>query len=373
MDNKFEPHRIKNEFTEADLVARFYGFKPINSPTLTKADFDLVKNLDQASFPAEKAALLRVYFEEKLMALPQPVLLYSERPFAGSKDKKRPQRIESSLISLGSTKSVCECLAIQTAISILHTIGYKDLTIHVNSIGDKESMNEFQKNLMVFIKKNFNSFPTDLRQAIKKDPFVILKEDKAEWQNFQNLCPKSIDFLSEASRLHFKEVLEFLEIMEVAYVVDHHLLGDSGIGSETVFAIKETDGDELAYGFRFNRLAKKIGYKKELACNILNISAKLSKPLKKTKSRAIKPQFYLIQFGAEAKLQSFLILRDFFKAKINIIHTIDKDKLGGQMNIAELSGASHIILIGQKDVQDRNLKIMPIPKLKNKKLKMEKW
>lgn len=31
------------------------------------------------------------------------------------------------------------------------------------------------------------------------------------------------------------------------------------------------------------------------------------------------------------------------------------------------------ILIGQKDVQDRNLKIMPIPKLKNKKLKMEKW
>jgi hypothetical protein len=30
------------------------------------------------------------------------------------------------------------------------------------------------------------------------------------------------------------------------------------------------------------------------------------------------------------------------------------------------------ILIGQKDVQDRNLKIMPIPRSNNKKLKMEK-
>ncbi len=356
MNNKPEFDRNQKETTEAGEIAKFYGFKPIMAPAVSKQDFELVKNFDQSSHPAEKAALLRIYFEEKMMALPQPVMLYCERPFPGSKDKKKPLRLESSIISLGSGKCVSECLSIQTGMAILSALGYKDLEVHLNSIGDKDSMNEFQKNLAAFIRKNINTFPADLRQAVKKDPFIILKENKEEWKNFQTECPKSIDFLSESSRLHFKEILEFLEIMDISYTIDHHLVGDPDIGSETVFSINN-NGDELAYGFRFNRLAKKIGCKKELPCVILNFSAKLKKNLKKIKAKTVKPQFYLVQFGAEAKLQSFLILRELYKARVSVVHSIDKDKLGGQMSIAEMSGAPHIILIGQKEALENSVVI----------------
>lgn len=359
MNNKPEYNRELKEITEVSEIAKFHGFKPIIAPTVLKQDLDFVKNFDQSSYPAEKAALLRIYFEEKMMALPQPVMLYCERPFSGFKEKKKSQRLESSLITLGSAKAVCECLSIQTGLAILNAIGYKDLTVYLNSIGDKDSMNEFQKNLTLFIRKNYNSFPADLRQASKKDPFAILKEKKDEWKSFQTECPKLIDYLSESSRLHFKEVLEFLEIMEIPYNVDYRLIGDSNIGSETVFAIK-SDSEELAYGFRFNRLAKKIGCKKELPCTTLNISAKLKKNLKKVRTKNTKPRFYLIQFGLEAKLQSFLILREFHKAKINVIHAIDKDKLGDQMSVAELSGASYIILIGQKEALENSVVVRNI-------------
>lgn len=354
MINKPEYNRNEKETTEAGEIARFYGFKVITPPSLLKQDFEFVKNFDQMSHPAEKAALLRIYFEEKMMALPQPALFYCERPFPGAKEKKRSPRLESALISLGSSKCVSECLFIQTGIAILSALGYKDLEVQINSVGDKDSMNEFQKNLTLFVRKNFNSFPTDLRQASKKDLFAVVKEPKEEWRNFQKECPKSIDFLSEPSRLHFKEILEFLEIMNIDYTINHHLVGDSDIGSETVFAIK-SGNEELAYGFRFNRLAKKVGCKKELPCSILNISAKLKKNLKKIKVKNIKPQFYLVQFGLEAKLQSFLILKELYKARVNVMHTIDKDRLSDQIGIAERSGAPYIILIGQKEALENSV------------------
>lgn len=358
MTNKTEKNnRDQKEVSEAALIAKFYGFRSITSPHITKEDFSFTKNFDESSYPEEKVALLRSYFEEKMMALPQPVKLYCERPFSGSKQKKKNSTLESSIISLGSSKAVNECLAIQTAISILNSLGHKDLEVEVNSIGDKESMSEFQKKLSLFIKKNINDFPADLRQAIKKDLFIILKEKKPEWQSYQTECPKSIDFLSETSRLHFKEVLEFLEIMEIPYNINHHLMGDLDIGSETIFNITDADKKVLASGFRFNRLAKKIGYKKELFCNILNISAKLKKPLKKIKAKPIKPQFYLVQFGLEARLQSFLILRELYKAKVSVAHTIEKDKLSDQINIAEKSGSPYIILIGQKEALDNSVVI----------------
>jgi histidyl-tRNA synthetase len=351
MENKPMQDRNVKEITEAGKIARFYGFRPITPPAVTKQDFESVKNFEPGSFPAEKASLLGMYFDEKMMSGPQPSMFFCERPFPGLKEKKKPLRFEASLVSMGSSKSVCECLSIQTGIAILNEIGHKNVGVEINSIGDKDSMNEFQKKLTAFVRKNFNSFPADLRQATKEDLFAILKEQKEEWQNFQAECPKSIDFLSESSRLHFKEVLEFLEIMEIPYNINNHLVGDLDIGSETIFSIK-TEGEELAYGFRFNRMAKKIGQKKELPCTILNISVKLKKKLKKVKAKITKPQFYLVQFGSEAKLKSFIILEELYKAGGSVIHAITKDKLSSQMGVAENSAASYIILIGQKEALD---------------------
>jgi len=357
-------NRDVKEINEAGKIARFYGFKPIISPTVEKQDFDLVKNFDQNLHPAENAVLLRIYFEDRMMSLPQPHLLYCERPFHGIKEKKKPLHLEVSLISIGSSKSVCECLSIQTGITILNKIGYKNIEVHLNSVGDKESMNEFQKKLIIFIKKNYNSFPADLRQIVKKDPFAILRKKQEEWREFQTECPKSIDFLSENSRTHFKEILEFLEILEIPYQIDHHLVSNPDIGSETIFALadisvanEQNEKGILAHGFRFNRLAKKLGYKKDLACCVLNISAKLKKGLPKVKAKTVKPQFYLIQFGPEAKLKSFLVLEELYKAGVSVIHSIAKDKLGSQMDVAECSDASHILLIGQKEALENSVVI----------------
>lgn len=345
------------ESNEVLEIAKFFGFKPTNSPSITREDISNTKNFDERFFPEERAAILRSYLDEKWAAAPQPIRFYMDRPFSGSQIKKKSATLEGSLVTLNSFKSANECLSIQACLAILNAVGYKDLEVELNSIGDKESVSEFQKKLTLFIKKSISEFPADLRQAVKKDPFVLFRESKPEWQKSLTECPKSIDFLSETSRLHFKEVLEFLEIMSIPYNFNTNLIGDTQTGSETVFNILTEDKKVLASGFRFNRMAKKIGQKKELGCTILNINAKLKKPLKKLKSKNQKPELCLVQFGTEARLQSFLVLRELFRAKTPIIHMVDKDRLGDQMVVADRSGATHIILIGQKEAFDNSVVI----------------
>jgi len=244
----------------------------------------------------------------------------------------------------------------------LNKIGHKNIEVSINSIGDKDSVVDFERKLAVFIKKNFNAFPNDLRQAVKKNHLAILTEFREEWKSWYEECPKSIDFLSENSRQHFKEVIEFLEIMEIPYRINHSIFSDLDIGSETVYSISSQpeqgeDSELLAFGFRYNRLAKKIGLKKDVGCACINISAKLKKPAKKIKSRGHKPAFYLVQFGSEAKLRSFIILRELFKAGVTVNHAIAKDKLSSQIGVAESSDAAYIILIGQKEALDNSVAI----------------
>lgn len=336
-------------------IAKFYGFCPVSSPHVAKIDTELTKGFDSSLSGYEFAAIIRTYIEERQNTLPQPILEWMDRPFSGSGERKRPQRLEGSFLSLGSSKAICECLSIEAALSMLQSMGYKDLEVRINSVGDKDSSADFEKKVLNYLKKSMQTFPADLRQEIKKDPLVLVKNTKEEWKPFRNCCPKSLDFLTEASRLHFKEILEFLEIRNIAYAIDDSLVVDPKFASEAIMTIVTKEGEEVARGIRVNRLAKKLGHKKEVPLFKLDISAKLKKAAKEVKDKPERPMFYLIQFGPEAKLKSFLVLNELYKAGVSLVHSIVKDKLGSQIGVAENSGIPYIILLGQKEALENSV------------------
>src|SRR6185369_5532413 len=86
--------------------------------------------------------------------------------------------------------------------------------------------------------------------------------------------------LSDLSRCHFKEVLEYMEVFGIPYKIKTNLLSNKLYASHTVFEIrnladeksgktkkegeKDVTGTLVAYGYRYNYLAKKIGCKKEV-------------------------------------------------------------------------------------------------------------
>lgn len=368
----------KDKKQKANEVASYYGFGLIEPPIINKGDIHKIKVLLQneplhrrdyfANLPEKKAAILRLYEEKNMANLPQPVMFC----FSDKLDGKY-----FNLEILGCAKAISEATIIQTALAILREQGYHDLYVNINSLGDRESANRFFRELGNFCRKHSDTLPADCRSAIKCDASEFFHCHGEKFEALLEETPKSVASLSELAKIHFKEVLEYLEALDIPYRINNALLGIHQIVTHTIFEIRdlksENDDGPLAFGFRYNAVARKIGMKKEIPALGVTIAVKKTTDKKLSAGKTKKPSVFFAQIGAEAKLQSLKIIEMLRQARIDICQSLSKDKISSQMAVAENLKVPYIIIMGQKEALEsavivrnmfnRSQTVVPIPKL----------
>lgn len=173
-------------------------------------------------------------------------------------------------------------------------------------------------------------------------------------------APNSVTFLSEPSRLHFREVLEYLESMNIPYKIDHQILGNRRLCCHTIFLIKtlnvgggkDTPEETLALGYRYNELAKKIDMKRDPPAVGVHIVFKRKGHAQRKSRIPKKPQVYFIQFGFHAKLKSLQVIEILRHAKIPLHQALAKDKLTSQISTAENLSIPFVLIMGQKEAME---------------------
>jgi histidyl-tRNA synthetase len=367
-------------------IALYYGFRYLNSPVINKEDIQKTKKELQIDIKETKedtdpliphadgkVALLRLFTQHDMFSWNQPVMLYYEGALkrdaealalvGESRNHSHPNEHIFHLDILGAGKSVAEAILIKTAFEILREEGYKNLIVHINSIGDKDSVARFCRELTNYYRKHIETLSPHCRQAFKKDPFGVLEctDQKCEetCREIKEAAPNPVSYLSEPSRAHFREVLEYLETLGLPYQIENKLICDRSYWSQTAFEIREEETDELlASGFRYNQMSKKIGFKKELAGAGISVRVPRKAGAHKEKSRAItikNPKIYFIQLGYEAKLKSLLVIEMLRQAKIPMTQAISRDKIGGQIQSAENSKIPYTIIMGQKEAMENTV------------------
>lgn len=356
---------------EYSLIALHYGFSIIETPHITKEDIqkwngfkdplinpEYERNKIPFSFDiAEKASLLRSYVENRWDSLPHPLAYCFRKPFPGS-DWRKPNDIILGLEIFGFTGSTAEALILRTALSILEDAGYKDLEISWNSIGDKESISDYERMLGNYIRKNIQLMPAELRKEVKESIFAIQRSEEKAFEKWIKEVPKSMSFLSEASRNHVKEVLEYIESFDVPYSIDPALIGRPEFTTHITFEIKSGQ-DVLAHSYRYSKLSKKLGFKRELPS--IGATICLKKKDKEVIQKNIpKPRFYLVQLGFGAKIQTLRTLEVLRKAKIPVAHALMKDKMQSQMTSAENMKIPYMLLVGQKEAIEKSVVVRDV-------------
>jgi len=374
-ENKFIAYENLDKIGEIPI---YYGFVPHKSPEIKKVDLDHAKSLLEGDFiedeedskarlplhVEEKVALLRMYTEDNMHTQPQPVMFYFKEPFKGSiKKGSHAFHRYCDLEIMGGTKSIAEALLIQTARAILKEEGYENICVEINSIGDRESINRFTRDLTNYYRKHINDMHADCRQLLKKDPFDLLSCTNEKCKKINEGAPRSMDFLSESSRTHFQEVLEYLEALGVPYKINNHLIGNKKYCTETIFSITDLDHDKksgdpktIAIGVRYDGLAKKIGFKKEIqgvgiSVLIKNKKAELRKEIKKFK----KPFASFVQLGFESKLLSLSIIEELRHAKIPLYLSLARDRLGAQVSVVEKHHIPYALIMGKKEAVEKTV------------------
>ncbi|MFA6324951.1 MAG: histidine--tRNA ligase [Candidatus Paceibacterota bacterium] len=382
-----EYYNFQGFFEKAQEVAVYYGFKPIDTPIMEHEEIftsgigngtDIIdkemytlktKGGDRLALrPEHTASLMRAYVEHGMQSMPQPVMFYQYGPtFRHDKPQRGRYRQfwQFDLDCLGSDKSIMDALVIKTGMSILEEAGAQNLSIDINSIGDKECRGLYIKELVSYYKKHLKDLPSVDRERLKTNPLRILDSKEEKTKEINKLAPDSISFLCPSCKKHFKEVLEYLEEMGIQYNINKNLVRGFSYYTRTVFEIIEEKGSEegtplaIAGGGRYDYLAKQLGHKKDVAAVGFSVGVDriVASPwYKKLTPRIIKkPKIYFIQLGGEAKLKSLNIIDILRKAHVPIAQSLSKDSLGSQLAIAEKLQIPFALIFGQKEALENSV------------------
>lgn len=384
-----EYYSFQGFFEKAQEIAVYYGFKPIETPIMEYEKIftsgigegtDIIdkemytlktKGEDSLALrPEHTASLMRAYIEHGMQTLPQPVMLYQYGPTFRHDNPQRGryrQFWQFDLDSLGSGKSIMDALIIKVGMNILQEAGAQNLSIDINSIGDKECRGAYIRELTGYYRKHINALPAIDRERLKKNPLRILDSKDPKTKEINEHAPDSISFLCPNCKKHFKEVLEYLEEMGVQYNINKNLVRGLSYYTRTVFEIMEENENieegstrlAIAGGGRYDYLARQLGSKKEVPAVGLSIGVDriVASPwYKKLSPRIIKkPKIYFIQLGTEAKLKSLNVIEILRKAHIPIAQALSKDSLGSQLAIAEKLQIPYALLFGQKEALDNTV------------------
>lgn len=361
-------------------IASCYGFDNINKVILQqKKQSDYLKEKDGASAFQKKqhsikqsarnfntditgnevVSALKTAIDNELLPSDNPILLYQSNL---SSDSAKNDGLRFGLIAIGMKKSIAEALVIKTASSILEDIGIVDVSVYINSIGDRGSSAKFVNELNSYFRKNINSVSSQVRHSVKKDIFKAYDQLCAKCGPLKDDAPQSIKFLSDDNRKHLSEVLEYMETADVPYEIDNFLIGDNDCYSQTLFEIRcaprsdYRDDSVLAKGGRYDELVKRmfnvdisaVGIVFEFEKKSINIKEKGLDIFKRTK----KPQICFIQLGVEAKKRSLLVIDILRRSNIYAHHSLDNNKFSEQLSFARFLNVPYAIIIGHREALD---------------------
>ena len=218
--------------------------------------------------------------------------------------------------------------------------------------------------LHIYANLFLNALPAIDRERLKVNPLRILDSKEEKTIELNQGAPDTLSHLCPSCKKHFKEVLEYLEQMEIPYNINKCLVRGLSYYTRTVAEIMIEDGETgrkmaIAAGGRYDYLGKQLGSKKDIPAVGMSMGvdriveapwfAKLTPRILK------KPKIYFIQLGWEAKLKSLNIIEILRKGKVPIAQSISKDNLGAQLAVAEKLNMHYAIIFGQKEAMENSV------------------
>ena len=217
--------------------------------------------------PEGTAPVVRSYVENKLFApeVQKPVKVYYigsmfryERPQAGRLREFHQLGVEC----FGSKNPATDVETIAMAYQLFNTLGIKDVTLHLNSLGNTESRLAYRQALIDYLTPMRESLSKDSQRRLDENPLRVLdskeKEDKVAVEN----APSILDYLDEESQAHFDEVRTMLDSLNIPCVIDTNMVRGLDYYNHTIFEFITTiDKSELTIcaGGRYDSLVEYFG------------------------------------------------------------------------------------------------------------------
>lgn len=308
------------------------------------------------------------------------------------------KRHEMGLMALGEEESAAEAQIIQVIAKTLERLGIvnEDMELRINATGCGECHPQFRSAFIGYFRPRASRLCKDCKNSLKRMPVKILACQEERCRILASHAPQALDFLCESCKKHLKEILEFLDEMQIPYYLDHALFRPGSWFSSLVFEFRknsagigekepkndgeygdETDNDgagevhtldgaiatrpgkdtHFAEGGRLSVAAELFFGRKMNAVSGSLFFDRLEKafPRQCAAVEEEKPQVFFAHLGELAKKKSLAILEGLRAADIGVSAQIPRNAIKSQLRAAERMKTPLALVLGQKEALDETI------------------
>ena len=218
--------------------------------------------------PEGTAGVARAFVEHKMFGNADlPVKMYYVGPQCRH---ERPQKGRMRIFHqfgvevIGAKSPMLDVETIALGWSFVSALGLKDMKVLINTLGDDESRAAYRAALKEHFKNDIDTMCADCKRRYEQNPLRILDCKVDHDKDIMKTAPKMEDYLNDASKQYFKEVLEGLDALGIPYEVDDRLVRGLDYYTHTVFEVvsvnKEMGAQSTVFaGGRYDGLVEYFG------------------------------------------------------------------------------------------------------------------
>ncbi|MCK1975616.1 histidine--tRNA ligase [Jeotgalicoccus huakuii] len=394
----------KWQFIEKKLaeVAKSYNYKEIRTPVFESTELfvrgvggstDIV-NKEMYTFqdkgdrsltlrPEGTAPVVRSYIENKMQHdVEQPTKLYYLAPMFRYERKQKGryrQFVQFGIEAIGVEDPLIDVEVISMLMNIYQSFGLKKLKLKINSIGDIDSRNEYNKALVEHFSPRIGEFCSDCQSRINTNPMRILDCKKDKDHELVQTAPRMYDYLNDESKAYFEAVKNKLDDLDIEYEVDYNLVRGLDYYTHTAFELmSDSEGfgaiTTLCGGGRYNGLLELLDGPQKTG---IGFALSIERLLLALEAEGITIpdesgiELYICTMTDEARDVASTLLHKLRKNNISAEMDYENRKLKAQMKDADRKNARYTIVLGDDELSSESVDIKEMDTGNSKNVKFD--
>jgi histidyl-tRNA synthetase len=362
------------EFTE--LYARSIG----GATDIVEKEMYTFPDRDGSSLtlrPEGTAGVVRAVLEHHLLESPSTRKLYylgpmfrHERPQAG----RYRQFHQFGVEAFGTEDPLMDVEVIALLWRFFCSLGLKDLTLHINSIGNPQDREKYIQELKRFLSTKLKVICGNCQRRYSTNPLRILDCKVPICQQATQEAPTLFEHLSLESATHFQSVLDELTSIGIPFTLNYRLVRGLDYYSRTTFEITSPHlgaQSTIGAGGRYDGLVELLQGPSTPAIGFAVGLERVALLLPEQVSSPQPPLFFVAGFGKKAKPIAFKLLHELREAGIRADTDYKSTNLKSLLRSADKLGASYSIILGDDEAHSQTVIIRNMTTKTQELMKLE--
>ena len=311
--------------------------------------------------PEGTAAVCRAYLEHGLHVQPQPVRLYSVRAPMFRYDRPQAGRLREfhqlNVEAIGEASAAIDAEVIEVAWTFFRTLGINDLTLTLNSIGDKTCRPVYLEALRHYYEPLLPELCPDCKRRFHTNVLRLLDCKQNQCQPHIAAAAKSVDFLCAPCKIHWAELTGYLAVLGIPYSPEHRLVRGLDYYTRTVFELQpNVEGAQsvLGGGGRYDGLIEELGGRPTpgvgFACGFERIILNLKRQGIQPPAPA-KPAAVVVSLGGSARDPAMKLASALRANGLSVLLAPAERSMRAQMRYVSSLEAATAVIVGEDEVR----------------------